>query len=170
MVTKYLELGWGPPIQWVPGVLSLGLKAAEAWIWPLTSIWCRGQDCVELYLRSPNTPSWSGAHLKAQGQLHLCLCLWIHWDNLNGGKTSRVYVADSETREVEVRFSGTCRTHRTRVALKLRTIIDFYVPFILRHCWTHNTRNLERLWMELYCCFYTYRLLLQTCSFYWVIN
>jgi len=26
---------------------------------------------VELYFHSPNTPSWSGARLKAQGQLYL---------------------------------------------------------------------------------------------------
>jgi hypothetical protein len=26
---------------------------------------------VELYLQSPNTPSWRGAQLKAQGQLYL---------------------------------------------------------------------------------------------------
>jgi hypothetical protein len=30
-----------------------GGKADEAWNWPLTSIWCRGQECVELFLRSP---------------------------------------------------------------------------------------------------------------------
>jgi hypothetical protein len=28
---------------------------------------------VELYLHSPNTPSWRGAQLKAQGQLYLFL-------------------------------------------------------------------------------------------------
>jgi len=30
-----------------------GGKAAGAWSWPLTSIQCRGQECVELYLRYP---------------------------------------------------------------------------------------------------------------------
>jgi hypothetical protein len=30
-----------------------GGKAAGAWSWPLTSIYCRGQECVELYLHSP---------------------------------------------------------------------------------------------------------------------
>jgi hypothetical protein len=29
-----------------------GGKAAGAWSWPLTSIQCRGQECVELYLHS----------------------------------------------------------------------------------------------------------------------
>jgi len=27
-----------------------GGKAAGAWSWPLTSLYCRGQKCVELYL------------------------------------------------------------------------------------------------------------------------
>jgi hypothetical protein len=39
-----------------------GGKAAGAYSWPLTSIQCRGQECVELYCHSPNTPSWRGAH------------------------------------------------------------------------------------------------------------
>jgi hypothetical protein len=38
-----------------------GGKAAGAWSWPLTSILCRGQVCVKLYLHSPNTSSWRGA-------------------------------------------------------------------------------------------------------------
>jgi hypothetical protein len=38
-----------------------GGKAAGAWSWPLTSIYCRGQECVELYIDSPDTPSWRGA-------------------------------------------------------------------------------------------------------------
>jgi hypothetical protein len=45
----------------------LGGTAIEAWSWPLTSIQCRGQECMELYLQylqSPNTPSWCGAQLK----------------------------------------------------------------------------------------------------------
>jgi hypothetical protein len=41
-----------------------GDKAAGAWSWPLTSICCRVQECMELYLHSSNTPSWRGAHLK----------------------------------------------------------------------------------------------------------
>jgi hypothetical protein len=39
-------------------------KAAGAWSWPLTSIYCRSQECVELYLHSPDTPSWNCARLK----------------------------------------------------------------------------------------------------------
>jgi hypothetical protein len=37
-----------------------GGKVAGAWSWPLTSIWCRGQEWAELYLYSPNTSSWRG--------------------------------------------------------------------------------------------------------------
>jgi hypothetical protein len=38
-----------------------GNKSAEAWSWPLTFIYYRDQECVELYLQSPNTPSRRGA-------------------------------------------------------------------------------------------------------------
>jgi hypothetical protein len=53
-----------PPIQWTPGALSLGVKRPRSWSWPLTSIQHRGQECVELYLHSPNTSPWRGAQLK----------------------------------------------------------------------------------------------------------
>jgi hypothetical protein len=36
---------------------------AGAWSWPSTSILCRGQECVDLYLHSPNTPSWGSVQL-----------------------------------------------------------------------------------------------------------
>jgi len=52
-----------PPIPWVPGPLFLEGKAAGAWSWPLTSIWCRDQECVELYFNYPNTPSRRGFQL-----------------------------------------------------------------------------------------------------------
>jgi hypothetical protein len=56
-----------PPVQWVPGACSLGIKRAESWSWPLTTIYCRGQECVELYLHSSYTPPWRDAHLKNTG-------------------------------------------------------------------------------------------------------
>jgi 5-methylcytosine-specific restriction endonuclease McrA len=53
-----------PPIQWVPGALSLGVKrpGREADHSPPSS--AEVKECVELYLHSPNTPSWRGAQLK----------------------------------------------------------------------------------------------------------
>jgi hypothetical protein len=49
------------PIQWVAGALSLEVKwpEREADHSPPSS-----QECVELYLHSPNTPSWRGAQLQ----------------------------------------------------------------------------------------------------------
>jgi hypothetical protein len=49
-----------PPIQWVPGALSLGVKrpGREAdWSPPCSA---EVKECVELYLHSPNTPPWRG--------------------------------------------------------------------------------------------------------------
>jgi hypothetical protein len=53
-----------PPIQWVPGALSLGVKRPrrEAEHSPPSSAEVKGW--VELYLYSPNTPSWRGAQLR----------------------------------------------------------------------------------------------------------
>jgi hypothetical protein len=53
-----------PPVQWVPGSLSLGVKLAgrEADHSPPSS--AEVKQCVVLYFHSPNTPSESGAQLK----------------------------------------------------------------------------------------------------------
>jgi hypothetical protein len=50
-----------PPIQWVPGALSLGVKrpVCEADHSPPSS--AEVKEWVELYIHSPNTPSWRGA-------------------------------------------------------------------------------------------------------------
>jgi hypothetical protein len=50
-----------PPIQWVPGDLSLGVKRPghEADNSPSSS--AEVKERVELYLHSPNTSSWRGA-------------------------------------------------------------------------------------------------------------
>jgi hypothetical protein len=56
----------------VPGSLSLGVKRAgrEADYSPISSARCqRTSGTVTPF---PNTPSWRGAQLKAQGQLYLC--------------------------------------------------------------------------------------------------
>jgi hypothetical protein len=58
-----------PPVQWVSGALSLGIK----WPWreadhsppPSAEV----KECVELHLCSSNTPLWHGDHLIAQRQL-----------------------------------------------------------------------------------------------------
>jgi hypothetical protein len=53
-----------PPIQWVPGALSQGVKrpGCEADHSPPSS--AEVIEWMELYIHSPNTPSWRGAHLK----------------------------------------------------------------------------------------------------------
>jgi hypothetical protein len=52
-----------PPTQWVPGALSLGVKrpGREADHSPPSN--AKVKEWVELYLHSPNTPSWRGAWL-----------------------------------------------------------------------------------------------------------
>jgi hypothetical protein len=50
-----------PPIKWVPGALSLGVKwlRREADHSPPSS--AEVKECVELYLHTPNTSLWHGA-------------------------------------------------------------------------------------------------------------
>jgi hypothetical protein len=49
-----------PPIQWVPGALSLGLKRPGRKADHSCPSSAEVKECVELYLHSPNTPSWYG--------------------------------------------------------------------------------------------------------------
>jgi hypothetical protein len=53
-----------PPIQWVPVALSLGVKRPGREADHLPPSTAEVKECVELYLHSPNTPSWRGAQLK----------------------------------------------------------------------------------------------------------
>jgi hypothetical protein len=53
-----------PPIQWVPGALSLGLKRLVREADHSSSSSAEVKECVELCLHSPNTPSWCDAQLK----------------------------------------------------------------------------------------------------------
>jgi len=60
-----------PPIQWVLGVLSLGVKrpGREADHSPPSS--AEVKNLWELYLHSLNTPSWRGAQFRKKAQGHL---------------------------------------------------------------------------------------------------
>jgi hypothetical protein len=53
-----------PPVRWVTGTLSLGVKrpGRDADHSPLSS--AEVKELVELYFHSPNTPSWHDAQLK----------------------------------------------------------------------------------------------------------
>jgi hypothetical protein len=53
-----------PPIQWVPGALSLGVKRPGREADQSSPSSAEVEELVELYLHSPNTPSWRGAQLK----------------------------------------------------------------------------------------------------------
>jgi hypothetical protein len=49
-----------PPIQWVPGALSLGVKRPELESDHSPPSSAEIKECVELYLNSPNTSSGHG--------------------------------------------------------------------------------------------------------------
>jgi hypothetical protein len=53
-----------PPIQWVTGALSLGVKRPRHEADHSPPFSAEVKECVELYLHSPNTPPRLGAQLK----------------------------------------------------------------------------------------------------------
>jgi hypothetical protein len=53
-----------PPIQWVPGAFSLEVERPGREADHSSPSSAEFKECVELYLHSPNTPSWHGAQLK----------------------------------------------------------------------------------------------------------
>jgi hypothetical protein len=57
-----------PPIQWVPGALSLGLKQPRREADHSPQSMPEVKNAWELYLHSPNTPSWRGAQLRKKAQ------------------------------------------------------------------------------------------------------
>jgi hypothetical protein len=64
------------PIQWVQRALSLRVKSSgrKADHSPGAEV----KEWVELYIHTPNTPSWRGPQLKeAQGQLYLYLYFYL---------------------------------------------------------------------------------------------
>jgi hypothetical protein len=52
------------PTQWAPGAISLGVKRPGREVDHSPPSSAEVKECVELYLHSPNTPSWRGAYLK----------------------------------------------------------------------------------------------------------
>jgi hypothetical protein len=63
-----------PPIQWVPGALSLGLKRKEREAHHSPPCSAEVKECVELYLHSPiRLHGVVLVKMKAQGQLYFTL-------------------------------------------------------------------------------------------------
>jgi hypothetical protein len=60
-------------IQRVPGALSLGVKRLGREVDHLPPSSAEVKQWVELYLHSPNTPSWRGAQLKKKHRDHFTL-------------------------------------------------------------------------------------------------
>jgi len=50
-----------PSSQWVPGALSVGVKRPGREADHTSPSSAEVKECVELYLHSPNTPSWPGS-------------------------------------------------------------------------------------------------------------
>jgi hypothetical protein len=62
-ISCFLPPAHQPPIQWVPGALSLGVKRPECEADPSPPSSAEVKECVELYSHSSNTSPWRGASL-----------------------------------------------------------------------------------------------------------
>jgi hypothetical protein len=67
-----------PPIQWVPGDLSLGVKRLRREADHSPPSRAKVKEWVELYLHSPNTPSWRGAELKHKDNFTFTFTAWLY--------------------------------------------------------------------------------------------
>jgi hypothetical protein len=81
-----------PPIQWVPGALSLGVRRPghEANHSPPSS--AEVKEWVELYLHYPNTPSWRCAQLRKSTGTTLPLPSRKCTGQTNTGPRARVHL------------------------------------------------------------------------------
>jgi hypothetical protein len=70
------------PIQWVPGALSLEVKRLGLEADHLPPIGAEVKECVEVYIHSPNTPSWRDAQLNKKAQRHLYFYLYPYFSLL----------------------------------------------------------------------------------------
>jgi hypothetical protein len=60
-----------PPIEWVPGTLSLGVKQPGREVDHLPPSSAEVKECVQLYLHSPSTSPWRGSQLKRRDNFTL---------------------------------------------------------------------------------------------------
>jgi hypothetical protein len=61
-----------PPIQWERGNLSLGVKRPVREADHSHTSSAEVKECSELYIHSPNTPSWCGAQVEQSAGISLC--------------------------------------------------------------------------------------------------
>jgi hypothetical protein len=86
-----------PPVQWVPGAVSLGIKLPGREADHSAPSSAEVKEWVELYLHSPYTPPWRGARLKEKHRDNFTFTFsWIHKTMCClGGCFSSLQISDS---------------------------------------------------------------------------
>jgi hypothetical protein len=98
-----------PPIQWVQGPLSVGVKRPGREADHSSPSSAEVKEWLELYIHSPNTPSWLGAYLK-------------HWDNFSF--TFKNWVHPVKVR-LEFRLGAFNRRFLPRIKVKVKLSLCF---------------------------------------------
>jgi hypothetical protein len=73
-----------PPIQWLSGALSLGVKRQRREADHSSPSGTEVKEFVEPYLHSPNTHSWRGAQLKHRDNFTLLYFTLLYFYSLSG--------------------------------------------------------------------------------------
>jgi hypothetical protein len=102
-----------------------GIKAAEAWSWPLTSFQCLGQECVALYLQS-------------QIRLHGVVLSWVQ---------RQIYVSPLSTHSpgytevnhvINVLFCTSVISWYIYIYIGLQDVVTVGAPSVLRYTWVQH--------------------------------
>jgi hypothetical protein len=102
-----------PPIQWVLGALSLGVKrpGLEADHSPPSS--AEVDEYVELYLHSPITPSWRGAQLKHRNNFNFYLSVFQISSGAHPYSYPRVHIRGYPKVSGLAAWSENCKWYRS---------------------------------------------------------
>jgi hypothetical protein len=119
-----------PPVQWVPGAPSLGVKWPEREVGHSPPSSAEVKECVELYLQSANTPSRRGAQLKHRNNFT------FYWYSYRSRSSNLVHmVTDTKRTRWGLRLCFVSR----RVSwdfMNVRKQADFFLSTIVWH--PHN--------------------------------
>jgi hypothetical protein len=125
-----------PPVQWVLGALFLGVKrpVREADHLPQSS--ADVKECVELYIRSPNTPSWRVAQFRNKHRDNFNFTFTLSRDLLdeNNDPYPRMDLCDRWRNKKSMSHTGTrarARIHtRNRMLLYLQIFTSLMTFFL----------------------------------------
>jgi hypothetical protein len=118
------------PIQWVTEALSLGVKRPGREADHSHPSNAEVKECVELYLHSPNKPSWLGAQLKHRDNLY---CLWSYFSLTSRTVFRWRYLLESKRDCLLYKFVLTLFQNGSNINCYFNSFVNFS-PRFAAHC------------------------------------